>query len=78
MNARRLPVVTGKSMVRALERAGFTTIRTKGSHHIMKRHESPTRTVIVPVHGNEDLRPGTLREILQQAGLTTDDLLDLL
>jgi predicted RNA binding protein YcfA (HicA-like mRNA interferase family) len=31
----------------------------------------------VPVHSNQDLPAGTLRSILRQAGLTTDELVDL-
>jgi len=34
--------------------------------------------VTVPVHGNRDLPPGTLKSILQQAGLTVDELVELL
>lgn len=31
-------------------------------------------TVIVPVHGNRDLKPGTQHGILKDAGLTEADL----
>jgi predicted RNA binding protein YcfA (HicA-like mRNA interferase family) len=37
-----------------------------------------SRTVIVPVHGNRDIPPGTLRSILTQAGLPVDEFIDLL
>lgn len=36
----RLPAVSGKDVVRALEKAGFTLVRVRGSHH---RLRNPTR-----------------------------------
>jgi predicted RNA binding protein YcfA (HicA-like mRNA interferase family) len=29
---------------------------------------------VVPVHGNQNLKPGTQRAIMRDAGLTDDDL----
>jgi len=37
-----------------------------------------TRTVTVPVHAARDLKPGTLRSIIRQAGLTTEEFTKLL
>jgi predicted RNA binding protein YcfA (HicA-like mRNA interferase family) len=33
-----------------------------------------SRRTVVPVHGNQDLKPGTQRGIMRDAGLTDDDL----
>jgi len=45
----------------------------------MLAHRSdPARIVIVPVHGNHDIKLGTLRSILKQAGLTVEQFNDLL
>ena len=74
---RRLPVVGGAELVRALERAGFVVDRQRGSH-VFLWHPVTRRTVTVPVHAGEDLRRGTLAEILRQAGLSADDLAGLL
>jgi predicted RNA binding protein YcfA (HicA-like mRNA interferase family) len=65
-------------MLRALERAGFFVARTRGSHRIMAHRDDSSRYAIVPVHGNKDLKPGTLRNILKQAGLTINEFLELL
>jgi predicted RNA binding protein YcfA (HicA-like mRNA interferase family) len=78
VNARRLPVVSGKEMVRLLETVGFKVVRIKGSHHMLRHITDTTRKATVPVHSNEDLRPGTLRQILQQAGISVDDFDSLL
>ena len=37
-----------------------------------------TRTVTVPVHAARDLKPGTLRSIIRQPGLTTEEFTKLL
>lgn len=55
-------------MVDALQRRGFKVLRQPGSHI---RLEGPDgRKVTVPVHAGRDLPRGTLRNILQQAGLS--------
>jgi predicted RNA binding protein YcfA (HicA-like mRNA interferase family) len=64
--------------VRALERAGFVLLRQTGSHAQMRHATDLTRRVSVPVHKGADLRSGTLRAILKGAGLSSDELKDLL
>jgi predicted RNA binding protein YcfA (HicA-like mRNA interferase family) len=34
--------------------------------------------VTVPLHGSKDLKPGTLRSIIKQAGLSVEQFVDLL
>jgi predicted RNA binding protein YcfA (HicA-like mRNA interferase family) len=75
MSPRQLPVVSGKRIVRALEKAGFEVVSTRGSHCKL-RHVSPPRIVIVPLH--DEVRPGTLASVLRQAGMTVGQLRDLL
>jgi predicted RNA binding protein YcfA (HicA-like mRNA interferase family) len=72
---RGLPEVSGARLKRALERAGFVEVHTRGSHCKL-RHPARRRTVIVPLHSR--VRPGTLASILQLAGLTADELRKLL
>lgn len=76
--AGKLPVVDGKRVIRALTRAGFIIDRIVGSHHVMVLPGNPTRTVTVPVHAGRDLKPGTLRSIVRQAGLTVEEFTELL
>lgn len=78
MNAQRLPSVTGREVVRALEKAGFYVSRIKGSHHRMRHRTDPRRMTTVPVHAGRTLPRGTLGDIVDQAGLTIDELVDLL
>ncbi len=73
-----LPVVSGKRVIQVLHRPGFFTDRIVGSHHVLVYPTDMTRTVTVPVHGNRDLKPGTLRSIIRQAGFTVEDFTDRL
>jgi predicted RNA binding protein YcfA (HicA-like mRNA interferase family) len=68
----RLPRVSGAEAIRALERLGFTQIRQRGSHVVLKR-VGPDRVAgcVVPMH--IELATGTLRSILKQAGITIDE-----
>jgi predicted RNA binding protein YcfA (HicA-like mRNA interferase family) len=60
-------------MCRILEKKGWVRVRTRSSHYAYQQPGDPA-TVIVPVHGNRDLKPGTQRAIMRDAGLTEDDL----
>jgi predicted RNA binding protein YcfA (HicA-like mRNA interferase family) len=73
----RLPALTPRRVVRALERAGFVVSRTSGSHCRLIHPDDPTRKVTVPMH-SADLKRGTLRGIIAQAGFTVAEFLALL
>ncbi|MDD5054748.1 MAG: type II toxin-antitoxin system HicA family toxin [Candidatus Peribacteraceae bacterium] len=66
----KLPNVTGKEMVRFLERQQFVLRRVVGSHHVLRKGDVQT---VVPVHGNEDLRIGTLRGILRDVRMKPEE-----
>lgn len=66
----RLPRPTGTEMVKFLEREGFVLLRVRGSHHFLERGEQRTS---VPVHGNQTLKIGTLRSILRDIGMSTEE-----
>ena len=74
----RLPTVTGRQVVRALERGGFCVIRIKGSHHFMRHNVDSARQTVVPVHGNEDLGRPLLRKLLNDVGMTVEEFIALL
>jgi len=65
------PTPSGKQVVNALRKLGFTVVRIHGSHHMMKKAGSPL--IPVPVHRNEPIATGTLRNIIRMAGLTAEE-----
>lgn len=72
----RLPAVKPREAVRVAERSGFVFDRQKGSHAVYLRVRDRRRAVI-PMH-NKDLKPGTLRGIIDDLGLTPDEFIELL
>jgi predicted RNA binding protein YcfA (HicA-like mRNA interferase family) len=72
----RLPRPKGKELVRALERAGFSVDRTRGSH-VFRRHLDG-RTTTVPIDSGETIGPGLWSAILRDVELSVDDLVALL
>jgi predicted RNA binding protein YcfA (HicA-like mRNA interferase family) len=72
----RLPRLKGKELVRALERAGFSVDRSRGSHVFLRHPDG--RTTTVPIHSGETIGPGLLRAILRDVELSVDELADLL
>jgi predicted RNA binding protein YcfA (HicA-like mRNA interferase family) len=72
----RLPACKPAQVIRALQRAGFFLDHSTGSHRFF-RHPSRPGIVTVPFH-RKDLKRGTLKSILDQAGLSNQEFLDLL
>ena len=71
----KLPSISGRECIKALERVGFYNRRQEGSHVILRR-DDPFGQVVVPDH--RELDRGTLRAIIQAAGLGVDEFLRLL
>jgi predicted RNA binding protein YcfA (HicA-like mRNA interferase family) len=74
----KLPVISSKEVIKALRSAGFEDApkRGKGSHlALVKQSMDRARLVIVP--DRKTLPRGTLRAILDQAGLTKDQFIEL-
>lgn len=65
-----LPVAKQTEVRRALERAGFRAVHQTGSHVKLVRGD---RAVTVPQHQAKDMPLGTLRSILDQAGMSVDE-----
>jgi predicted RNA binding protein YcfA (HicA-like mRNA interferase family) len=67
--------LSGREVRLALERAGFLFRRQSGSHMVLRR-DQPYARVVIPDH--KELRQGTLRRIVADAGLTIDEFARLL
>lgn len=74
----RLPVLTGEEAVRRFERIGYVPIRQRGSHIRMRHTIDPNRKpMTIPVHRGMTLKPGLLRALLRQAGMTVEEFVAL-
>ncbi len=68
----KLPSISGRACIQALERAGFVVKRQEGSHVILRRAQ-PFAQLVVPDH--KELDRGTLRAIIRQADLMVEEFL---
>ena len=62
--------LTGKQILKLAKKNGWKEVRQKGSHHILQKDGFPV--VVVPVHGNEDLKKGLEQSLLKDLGITLD------
>lgn len=67
-----LPVLKPRQLLLILQKAGWETVRQKGSHIQLKHPNKPHHLVTIPNH-NKDLARGTLFSIIKQLGMTKDD-----
>jgi predicted RNA binding protein YcfA (HicA-like mRNA interferase family) len=72
----RLPRVSGKQVVKALERAGFKVDRIRGSHFFLQHPDGGVTTV--PVHARETIGPGLLRSILRDIEMDLEAFVEFL
>jgi predicted RNA binding protein YcfA (HicA-like mRNA interferase family) len=68
-----LPQVSGSEAIRALQKLGFTVMRQKGSHVVMRRGATGC---VVPNH--KEIKIGTLSGVLKQAGVTNEEFMSVL
>ncbi len=58
--------MTGKRVIKTLEKNGWVLLRINGSHHRLGKDAQRTT---VPVHGTRDLGRGLLAAIEKQTGV---------
>lgn len=76
MGGTKLPAITARELIRVLKKAGFTPHHQRGSHVTLKR-SSDDKRVVVPVHAGKTIKKGTLKGILDDAGLSLEDFHNL-
>lgn len=74
----KLPVLSGKEIIKVLSKIGFQHIRTKGSHAILSKEDKEKGKITIPVPLHPELAKGTLKSIINQASLKLEDLLNLI
>ncbi len=74
----KLPQVSGKKLVKALQKDGWIKIGQKGSHIKLQKHLEPVGklTLIIPQH--KTLKKGTFFRILKDGNIKLEKLKELL
>ena len=67
----KLPSVSAREVIRVAEKLGFAFDRQKGSHAVYLR-ASDHRRLVIPVHKGHDLKPGTLRGLIDDMDLSVE------
>ncbi|MBP0027241.1 type II toxin-antitoxin system HicA family toxin [Roseofilum sp. Guam] len=71
----KLPRISSREAIRALERLGFEVVRQTGSHIVMKQTTEEGKIgCVVPLH--KELKIGTLSGILRQAQITVEEFIE--
>ena len=73
----KLPLVTAAEAIKAFSKAGFISVHTRGSHHLM-RHPENKRKLSIPIHQSKPLGKGLLLSLISDAGLTKEEFIKLL
>jgi len=69
------PVLSGQQVIKALSKLGLKPVRQRGNHVFLKGIvKERLRFTVVPVHN--ELAQGTLKGILEQTGVTIEELLE--
>ena len=71
----RLPVVSGREAVMVFEKAGWR-IKRRSSSHVVMTKARVAKTLSIPDH--KELKRGTLRGLIYDAGLTVQEFIELL
>jgi predicted RNA binding protein YcfA (HicA-like mRNA interferase family) len=69
-------VVSGREVVKALSKVGYSVDHQTGSHLVLRQGEAPHRRLTIPNH--KEIAKGTLRAIITEAGLSVEEFTDLL
>jgi predicted RNA binding protein YcfA (HicA-like mRNA interferase family) len=73
----KMPRISSREAIQALERLGFEQVRQTGSHVVMKKETQEGEIgCVVPVH--RELKVGTLSGILKQAQVTVEEFIESL
>lgn len=70
----KLPVLSGWEAIKILKRAGFVATRQKGSHVRLEK-STPDKTIKLTVPLHPELKKGTLKRIIGDAGLTVEEFI---
>ena len=73
----KIPALTARKVIRALNPTGFVEDRQRGSHLVLIHSETKARTV-VPVHAGRTIKEPLLRAIVRDANLSVDEFIEFL
>ncbi len=73
----RFPVVSADEAIRVFGKIGYRVVRQRGSH-VRLRDEQNEKHQPLTIPNHKTLKPGLLRRLIRDAGLTLDEFIELL
>ncbi len=73
----KLPIIKDKQLIKVLESLGFYRHRQNGTSHLIMAHKNGKRTC-VSIHHGKDIPKGTLKAILRDLAISTEEFIELL
>ena len=68
----KLVPIPAKKLIKMLLKNDFVILRMVGSHNFLY-NQNTGKTTTIPVHGNEELGQGLLRQILRDIDMKVED-----
>lgn len=69
----KLPIISGKEIIKTLSKLGFVPTRQKGSHVFLKHRDG--RRTVVPLH--DEVNRSTLMDILAETKVSKEEFVKL-
>jgi predicted RNA binding protein YcfA (HicA-like mRNA interferase family) len=70
-----LETYKGEQVVKAFQKSGWRISRQRGSPIILEK-DSVEATLSIPVHKGKDIKRGTLRNLIHDAGMNAEEFLE--
>lgn len=71
----KLPNLSGKEVIKKLEKIGYQIIRQKGSHVRLRNNDFSRKSITVPLH--PEIKPGLLHRIIKDAEISLEEFIKL-
>ncbi len=72
----KLPIIKYKDLIKVLMKLGFYLHHQVGSHAQFKNRKG--KRITIPIHSNRDIKPGTLKSILRDLEIPTEEFIKIL
>lgn len=73
----KLPIIKDRELIQVLRKLGFSKHPQRGTSHLIMVHPDGRRTTI-PIHPGKNIPRGTLKGILRDLEISTEEFIQLL
>jgi len=74
----KIPIISAREAIKVFEKIGYKVIRQKGSHVRMRNEKNPQLHLPLTIPNHKTLKPGLLRKLIRQSGLSVEEFNELL